>query len=608
MTTEAAVADANKHATEFLDYYCAEATRADYAVLIDGPWGSGKTKFVVDYLDKRNKVSAVGDALKPKALHVSLFGLSKAEDVRDELIAAAHPIYASKGSRFIKTIGAGLLNKFVGVRDFDPDQYVEINASIIVFDDLERAAMPAVEVLGIINRFVDGALGAPMKVIIIANQAEIEQSDEYDRQKEKVIGRTLKIEPDARAAATSFIDGIHDLRARDQANQAEDLILRYFEAWRLKNLRSLRHALADFDRLVAAAGDVIADRPKALEALLSLAIALGLEVRSPHGLPSSDEHGALSLLQVSGLNEDCAERAREIIERYPEVNWRDPILSQACIGDLAASGRLDVDEIRERLGRHPLVAGPAGVAAWRQLYAWETLSLDEYPQACRRFRDELKGGLYKHPAEILHAAGVAISLQNAGDRLFADVVAVFTAYVDDRAEAGDLVAELRAVEPDDEVAGGLAYRQRETEEYQSITRHLREAVVRAHKAAMQAVAQRVLASAQAGESIDAELLGDVDLEGGYDAIAFLHHTDPAAFAKVLLRDGQRLDSALIATLGRRYRGAAHYPELLAESGWVDAVAEEAAKIAAAAPPPFATSWSAELARGFKSMKKSLATA
>lgn len=608
MTTEAAVADANKHATAFLDYYCDDATRADYAVLIDGPWGSGKTRFIVEYLKKHNTAIQRHDPLQPNAIYVSLFGLTKPEEVRSALFAAAHRYLTAAPSRFFGIVVGGVLEQFTGVKNLKPDDYIKIDASVIVFDDLERTSIPPADVLGIVNGFIDSARGRPFKVIVVANQDEIDQPEEYTRQREKVIGRTLKIEPDARAAAASFIDKIHDPRARGQAQQSQDLILRYFEAWRRGNLRSLRHALADFDRLVSAAGDVIADKPRALEALLSLSIALGLEVRSPGGLPSSDEYGSLPLLQLGRLDEDGSERARDIIERYPEVNWRDPILPQNHIGDLATSGRLDVDEIRERLTRHPLVAGPAGVAAWRQLYAWETLSLDEYPHACRRFRDELKDGLYKNPAEILHAAGVAISLQNGGDRLFADVVAVFTAYIDGRAEGGDLVADLRAVDPDDEVADGLPYLQRDSDEYQKIARHLRGAVATAHKTAMQALAQRVLASAQAGQSIDAELLGDVDLEGGYDAIAFLHHIDPAAFAKVLLRDGRQLDSALMTTLGRRYRGAAHYPELLTESAWVDAVAEEAAKIAAAAPPPFAESWSAELERGFRSMKRSLASA
>lgn len=40
-------------ATEFLDHYLADDTQSRFAVMIEGPWGAGKTWFVKRYLRAR---------------------------------------------------------------------------------------------------------------------------------------------------------------------------------------------------------------------------------------------------------------------------------------------------------------------------------------------------------------------------------------------------------------------------------------------------------------------------------------------------------------------------------------------------------------------------
>ncbi|RVC66971.1 hypothetical protein EN766_32345, partial [Mesorhizobium sp. M2A.F.Ca.ET.046.02.1.1] len=43
----------HREAEEYLSRYLA-AEGTDYAVMIDGPWGSGKTYFLKSFLDRRN--------------------------------------------------------------------------------------------------------------------------------------------------------------------------------------------------------------------------------------------------------------------------------------------------------------------------------------------------------------------------------------------------------------------------------------------------------------------------------------------------------------------------------------------------------------------------
>jgi hypothetical protein len=82
---------------------------------------------------------------------------------------------------------------------------------VIVFDDVERCAIPICHLLGYINKFVEHG---GFKVILVANENEIlerEKADEsnlnaYRRIKEKLIGKTFEIVPEIESALrTGFI-------------------------------------------------------------------------------------------------------------------------------------------------------------------------------------------------------------------------------------------------------------------------------------------------------------------------------------------------------------------------------------------------------------------
>lgn len=47
------MSNSNKHIEEFLDYYLNKELSPDYAVLITGCWGSGKTYFIRQFLEKQ---------------------------------------------------------------------------------------------------------------------------------------------------------------------------------------------------------------------------------------------------------------------------------------------------------------------------------------------------------------------------------------------------------------------------------------------------------------------------------------------------------------------------------------------------------------------------
>ena len=62
------IQEPNNHITSFLsEYYIHTEKPLDYAVLLNGSWGAGKTWFIKDFLKKNND--------DDKFLYVSLYGI-----------------------------------------------------------------------------------------------------------------------------------------------------------------------------------------------------------------------------------------------------------------------------------------------------------------------------------------------------------------------------------------------------------------------------------------------------------------------------------------------------------------------------------------------------
>lgn len=164
----------------------------NYAVMIDGEWGCGKTYFIKkilqDKLEKHEKEKEEKDKTNKarRVVYISLYGVKSLDEVSKQILMESYLVKAGTAKGILKkgTETAGtmlpiifdIIKPKVGI-EMDAENitkaiggFLSIKDSILIFDDLERCDCPVNEVLGYINTFVehDG-----MKVIIIANQKEI---------------------------------------------------------------------------------------------------------------------------------------------------------------------------------------------------------------------------------------------------------------------------------------------------------------------------------------------------------------------------------------------------------------------------------------------------
>ena len=95
----------NKHIIENLNHYIT-LPKPEYAVLLSGKWGSGKTyfidKFVDDFLDKY-KIGK--EENKTKFLKITLFGLNRVSQIDEVIFQKLHPVL---GHKYAKMTGGML--------------------------------------------------------------------------------------------------------------------------------------------------------------------------------------------------------------------------------------------------------------------------------------------------------------------------------------------------------------------------------------------------------------------------------------------------------------------------------------------------------------------
>lgn len=161
----------------------------NYAVLIDGEWGSGKTYFVNNTLTKIIEKQESDLETSRKVQYISLYGCKAISDVQENIawsfaedarkVIQDKNNFGTTGQKVSnnillssKKIGNAILKKFLPnmpLYEIASD-WLNLGSFIFIFDDLERCDCPINEVFGFLNELVEHE---NTKVILIANEKEL---------------------------------------------------------------------------------------------------------------------------------------------------------------------------------------------------------------------------------------------------------------------------------------------------------------------------------------------------------------------------------------------------------------------------------------------------
>ena len=319
-----------------LDYIRSDYT--DYAIMINGEWGSGKTYFWNHKI--RNRIESMHiNGKQYTTIYMSLYGISNLEEISKKIFIETTQLMDKNLKKFMNghnqtTIpeyaktGLDMANFFGVTQNGDRIDYADFFSTddkILCFDDLERANVDVIDILGYINNFVEHD---HIKTIIICNEKELatklkssnlemktfiatylldkegdlskvsdkpmvekiqdkieyvfDKANDYERIKEKLIGETFEYAPEF-----SYI--INGLLMRYESNpelirflrENTRLIISTFNRSGTRNLRILKHALNDFKKIFEMVNKNYPNtNHRVLQTMLIFTIAVSFEIKA----------------------------------------------------------------------------------------------------------------------------------------------------------------------------------------------------------------------------------------------------------------------------------------------------------------------------------------
>lgn len=460
----------NRHVYEYLTYYLGLTHSPQYAVVINGLWGIGKT-----YLIKRFLQIHYGE--ERRYVYISLYGLTKIDDIDSALFQAAYPVAAkltAVGAR-LGSIALKYLGTDADIKINARDILARLNQELYVFDDLERCGMPIDQVLGYINEFVEHQ-GA--KVVIIANEREIEDNAAYRKRREKLIGKTLEVQSafdEAFAYFTSLID-FPDAKSLFKKKAAD--IAEIYEQSGLRNLRILQQTMWDFERFFRSLSDTHRNNDEATSTLLRLLFVLSFELKAArlHETDLSERTNRLiaAMERQEGKNSSAMSKAGQL---YPDIDLSDPILPNEILVDVLVKGIVDGAMIRTALdqSRHFISVADE---PWRTAWHWFDRNEQDVVNALEKMEIAFAKREFTVVGEILHVFGIRLLMSKIGvlQKSLAQIVSEGKEYVDALYDQRRLSVPVPTGSLDIGLAfagyGGLGIHETQSSEYQDLAAYL----------------------------------------------------------------------------------------------------------------------------------------
>lgn len=264
----------NENIVNFLNGYMMNPD-PQYAVLLKGKWGCGKTHFINHWIDAYKGNPTTEQVLE--SIYVSLYGLSDTKQITTAINRVICPILygkAAKAGKVLAKIASAMVLKHEVDLNYDGISDLSINIGIdslskfksndslanskklLIFDDLERCDIPMKELLGYLNFFVEQC---NCHLIVIGDEDKIAEGENkkiFGEFKEKTIGREFEIATDIHSALDTFVN---QTPKNDFVVGHQEQIEKFFAMTECDNLRILRQALWDFARFEESMTDFLGD-------------------------------------------------------------------------------------------------------------------------------------------------------------------------------------------------------------------------------------------------------------------------------------------------------------------------------------------------------------
>ncbi|WP_243156493.1 P-loop NTPase fold protein [Clostridium sp. C8-1-8] len=183
-------------------------------ILVDGPWGIGKTHFIQNYFTENEE--------KYELIYVTVFGKNSIKDIEKAILVNSFPGFKNfdpenGAAKLTKSVMKDIGKKFLGI---NIDNYINLfsiedikwdsisdKRKIVCFDDIERKSekIEMKDLLGLIER-----TKRKFDVILIGNFNKVEEKGNgvFNEYKEKIIDDIITIDCLDRSTLKHIVNGI----------------------------------------------------------------------------------------------------------------------------------------------------------------------------------------------------------------------------------------------------------------------------------------------------------------------------------------------------------------------------------------------------------------
>ncbi|MBI9111817.1 P-loop NTPase fold protein [Maridesulfovibrio ferrireducens] len=403
----------NQHITDYLQYYVNSKKSPDHAVMLNGPWGSGKTWFIKEFVKSQGKAI--------QFLHVSLYGFKSVEEIDNEVFRLAHPKLFSKGMIASKVAANALLRGglSLGLNEFSelfPKKETNPEKYVLIFDDIERCHIDAMSLFGHINYLIENG----HKAVLICYEEELAgrwdaDGDKrskrcYSEIKEKLVGKSFIVEPDATAAINSFIEEIEHEKSKEICRDNIETIEIIFIESGYNNLRHIKRGLWDYSLFVSSLSGnaTIVGNKDFLSHILKLFLIYTIEARK--GELSSTGLITDYILEAT-QKENNTDEAKLNLSKYSCVDARSILLSHkvwTCL--LFCEGNVSKFEIEQSILNSPYFYDES-TPEWKKLWNYYYLEDDKFRELKNIILNQFKTCDFERFQILLHVFGILLRLR-----------------------------------------------------------------------------------------------------------------------------------------------------------------------------------------------------
>ncbi|MCK0120974.1 KAP family NTPase [Loktanella sp. F6476L] len=407
-----------------------------FALLMDAPWGAGKTHFIrsVTKCDTNHRVH-----------YVTLNGVDAPTAFRRALLAS---MPASKLAKSTGTLGKAL-SDLAGIGDLGgfaqnaiEDHAIATLPNAIIFDDLERCTMEVPVLLGLLNEFVEHQ---DKNIILIANIDEYPDKDLFLSRQEKVVGRTVRLKAEAGSVLGVFVNALPDGAGKDWMTENKDVVLQVFHDSKSNNLRILRQVVHDCAAVLDQIDDDLMAAKHAVERFIVTYMALAIALIG-HEISAEDiqERGDFTTFRSGKGDEPTKMWVVSERHRHSELfAGNSANILPVGLGEmLLVHGYATAVDLNFQLRLTGQFKAEDTNPLWQRAVLWRDCGHQELTDLIQDMRVYLLKTDEVVPAHYLHIADNFLQLTDAGATQFTADMALenITGRISEIADAGGFVA------------------------------------------------------------------------------------------------------------------------------------------------------------------------